>query len=88
MTKRTSLTAQIEDFTCNVRDLGSIPGLGRGPGEGNGNPLQYSCLENHMERGAWRVTVHGVAESNTNEKLSTETKKAIFSSPDPQIVYI
>ena len=39
-----------------------------------------------MERGAWRVTVHGVAESNTNEKLSTETKKAIFSSPDPQIV--
>ena len=38
-----------------------IPGLGRSPGEGNGNPLQYSCLENPMDRGAWRVTVHGVA---------------------------
>ena len=38
---------------CNVGDLGSIPGLGRSPGEGNGNPLQYSCLENPMDRGAW-----------------------------------
>ena len=44
---------------------GSIPGLGRSPGEGNGNPLQYSCLENPMDRGAWRATVHGVAESDT-----------------------
>ena len=41
-----------------VRDAGSIPGLGRSPGEGNGNPLQYSCLENPMDRGAWRATVH------------------------------
>ena len=39
--------------TCNAGDLGSIPGLGRSPGEGNGNPLQYSCLENPMDRGAW-----------------------------------
>ena len=45
----------------NVRDLGSIPGLGRFPGEGNGNPLQSSCLENPMDRGAWWATVHGVA---------------------------
>ena len=43
-----------------VRFLGLIPGLGRSPGEGNGNPLQYSCLENPMDRGAWRATVHGV----------------------------
>ena len=50
---------------CNVGDPGLIPGLGRSPGEGNGNPLQYSCLENPMERGAWRATVHGVAKSWT-----------------------
>ena len=46
-------------------DLGSIPGLGRSPGEENGNPLQYSCLENLMDRGAWQATVHGVAKSRT-----------------------
>ena len=46
------------------RDLGSVPGSRRSPGEGNGNPLQYSCLENPMDRGAWRATVHGVAESD------------------------
>ena len=50
---------------CSAGDLGSIPGLGRSPGEGNGNPLQYSCLENPMDRGAWRATVHGVAKSRT-----------------------
>ena len=46
---------------CSAGDLGSIPGLGRSPGEGNGNPLQYSCLENPMDGGAWWATVHGVA---------------------------
>ena len=46
---------------CNVGDLGFIPGLGRPPGEGNGNPLQYTCLENPMDRRAWWATVHGVA---------------------------
>ena len=50
---------------CNVGDLGSIPGLGRSPGEGNDNPLQYSGLENSMDRGAWRATVHRVAKSRT-----------------------
>ena len=50
---------------CNAGDPGSIPGLGRSPGEGNGNPLQYSCLENPMDRGAWRATVHGVTKSWT-----------------------
>ena len=50
---------------CNAGDLGSIPGSGRSPGEGNGNPLQYSCLENPMDGGAWWATVHGVAKSQT-----------------------
>ena len=45
---------------CNAGDLGLIPGSGRSPAEGNGNPLQYSCLENPMDRGAWQATVHGV----------------------------
>ena len=52
-----------KDFPCNVGDLGSIPGSGRYPGGGNGNPFQYSCLENPMYRGAWRATVHGFANS-------------------------
>ena len=48
---------------CNAGDLGLTPGLGRSPGEGNGNPLQYSCLENPTDGGAWQATVHGVAKS-------------------------
>ena len=54
-----------KESACNVRDLGSIPGSRRSPGEGNGKPLQYFCLENPMDRGAWRATVHGVAKSQT-----------------------
>ena len=50
----------VKESACNAGDLGSIPGLGRSPGEGHGNPLQYSRLENSMDRRAWRVTVHGV----------------------------
>ena len=50
---------------CDVGDPGLIPGSGRSPGEGNGNPLQNSCLKNPMDRGAWQATVHGVAESQT-----------------------
>ena len=49
-----------KESACNAGDLGSIPGLGRSPGEGNGNPLHYSCLGNPMDRGAWWATVHGV----------------------------
>ena len=48
----------------DVRNVGSIPGLGKSPGGEHGNPLQYSCLENHMDRGAWWATVRGVAESD------------------------
>ena len=54
-----------KEFTCNVGDRRSIPGLGRFPGGGNGNPLQYSCLENPLDRGTWWATVHGGAKSQT-----------------------
>ena len=53
------------ESACNVGDLVSIPGLGRSPGGGYGNPLQYSCLENPMNREAWQATVHGVTKSWT-----------------------
>ena len=52
-------------FVYNAGDLGSIPGSGRSAGEGNGNPLQYYCLENPMDRGAWQAAVYGVAKSRT-----------------------
>ena len=54
-------------FSGDIRDKGSIPGLGRSTGDGHGNPLQYSYLENPMNRGFWRARVHGVAESDTTE---------------------
>ena len=56
-----------KESPCNAEDLGSIPGLGRSPVEGKGNPLQYSCLENPMDRGAWLATVCRVAKSDTSE---------------------
>ena len=55
----------VKNLPANARDVGSIPGLGRSLGGGNGNPLQYSCWENPMDRGAWWATVHGVTESWT-----------------------
>ena len=61
--KLSCLNWWLRQSACNVQDLGSIPGLGRSPGEGNGNPLQYFCLENSKEGGAWQATVHGVAKS-------------------------
>ena len=54
-----------KESVCNAEDMGSIPRLGRSIGEGNGNPLQYSCLEKSMDGGAWRATVHGVTKSQT-----------------------
>ena len=70
-----------------IKDVGSIPGSGRSPGEGNGNPLQYSCLENPVDRGAWRATVHGAAESDMTEQLSRRTHtrgeaELLFSCPN------
>ena len=61
-----------KESTCQ-RDMGSIPGSERSPGEGNGNPLQCSCLENPMDRGAWRATVHEVTELDMTEDETTST---------------
>ena len=74
----------VKNWPANVRDIrvaGSIPGLGRSPGGGHGNPLQYSCLENPMDRGAWWTMVHRVSKSQTRLKQlsssSREPKKSV-----------
>ena len=72
--------AQLVESAYDVGDSGSIPGLGRSLGEGNGNLLQYSCLENPMDRGAWRATVHGV----TRVGHDLETKPP----PPPLFAYL
>ena len=55
----------VKNMVANAGDTSSIPGPRRSPGEGNGNPLEYSCLENPMDRGAWQITIHGVTKSRT-----------------------
>ena len=69
--------SEVKASACNAGDLGSIPRWGRSPGEGNGNPLQYSCLENPMDGGAWWATVHGVTKSRT--RLSDFTFLSTFT---------
>ena len=59
-----------KESAYNVRDTDSVPELRRSPGEGNGNPLEYPCLENFLERGAWRATVHRISELDTTEQLT------------------
>ena len=61
----------VKNPPASAGDTGSIPGSGRSPGEGKGNPLQYSCLENSIDRGTWRPTVHEVAEADRTERMST-----------------
>ena len=66
------LALVVKNRPANAGDVGSIPGSQRSPGGGHGNPIQYSCLENPMNRGAWRPTVHGVAKNQTQlKRLST-----------------
>ena len=69
--------------SVDTEDVGLIPGLGRSPGEGNGNPLQYSCLENSMDRGAWQATVHGVTKSQT--RLSDFTFTSHFHALEKEM---
>ena len=61
--------AAVKNLLVNAGDTGSIPGTGRSPGVGNGNPLQDSCLEHSMDRGAWQAAVHGIGESDTTEAI-------------------
>ena len=69
--EKASLVAQTQEFAFNAGDPGLIPGSGRSPGEGNGNPLQYSCLENPVDWGAWQAIVRGVAKSqDTTERVA------------------
>ena len=74
-----------KESACSVGDLGSVPELGRSPGEGNGYPLQYSCLENPTDRGDWQTTVHGVSKGQTQTKQLSLISIIITSGP-PQII--
>ena len=70
--------SEVKASACNVGDLGSIPGSGRCPGEGNGNPLQYSCLESPMDGGSWWAAVQGgLKELDTTEQLQKKKKKRL-----------
>ena len=75
------MVKNLPDYAGNIRDVDLIPGLKRSLGEGHGNPLQYSCLENPMDREAWRATVHRVAKSWTQLSDFTFTRYDIFLCP-------
>ena len=76
----------VKRLAYNVGDLGSIPGLGRSSGEGNGTPLQYSCLENPMDRGAWWATVHGFTKRQTRLSDFTFHFQSFWASLVAQLV--
>ena len=84
LTKQMALV--VKNSPTNAGDLGSIPGSGRSPGEENGNPLQYSCLESPMDKGAWRAIVHGIARVRHNlsskSPLDAEAEAPILWPPD------
>jgi len=67
-----------KESACNAGDLGSILGSERSPGEGNGCPLQYSCLENSMDRGAWWAIVHGFVESDMTEQITQFAAEPLY----------
>ena len=74
----------VKNPPANAGDMGSIPGSGRSPGEGNGNPLQDSCLGNPMDRGAWWATVHGVAKSQTRlKRLDSNKAVSVYHGEGP-----
>ena len=77
-----------KESVCNVGDLGLIPGLGRSPGGGHGNPLHYSCLETPMDRGAWRAMdcTWGHKESEAAERLSTAQHRVLMSKRQREIM--
>ena len=79
-----------KELACNAEDLGSIPGLGRSPGEGNDYPLQYSCLENPIDRGAWQAVVLGVTQSWTRLRDGAHTSMSdsgsqLLESENPDV---
>ena len=71
----------VENSPANARDSGLIPGSGRSPGKGDGNPHQYSCLRNPMDRGAWQATVHGVAKKESRHDLATKQQQQWVEVP-------
>ena len=71
------MTQTLEESACDAEDLGSVLGSGKSPGEGSSNPLQYSCLENPMDRGAWEGTAYGVIKGRTRLKQLTHTQTFI-----------
>ena len=76
---RASLVSSVgKESAYNAGDPGSIPGSGRYPGEGNGNPLWYSCLENLMDRGGWQTTVHGVARVGHDLVIKAPPSQAVY----------
>ena len=76
-----------KESACNAADLGSIPGLGRFPGDGNGNPLQYSCLENPKDRGAWQATVHRVTRVG-HDLVTTPPPPCHITLCDPHYILL